>query len=161
MGFPGSSAGKESACNAGDPGSITGSGKSVGEGIGYPLQYSWAFLVAQIVKNLPAMQETCVLSLGWEDSLEEGMATHFNILVWRIFMDRGAWWAIVRHNWETKHNVVKYSKFLFSVLSVRISLEVGIPPKRSKTEKEQRIFQWKRIKLCNASWEIPLFLGSG
>ena len=59
-GFPGSSAGKESACNAGDPGSIPGSGRSPGEGIGYPLQYSWASLLAQMVRNLPAMQETWV-----------------------------------------------------------------------------------------------------
>ena len=58
LGFPGSSAGKESACNAGDPSSISGSGRSAGEGIGYLLQYSWAFLVVQLVKNPPAMQET-------------------------------------------------------------------------------------------------------
>ena len=58
--FPSGSVGKESACNAGDPGSIPGSGRSAGEGIGYPLQYSWASLVAQLVKNLPAMQETWV-----------------------------------------------------------------------------------------------------
>ena len=55
-----SSVGKESACNAGDPGSIPGSGRSAGEGIGYPLQYSWASLVAQLVKNPPAMWETWV-----------------------------------------------------------------------------------------------------
>ena len=55
MGFPGSSAGKESTCNAGDPGSIPGLGRYPGEGIGYPLQYSWASLVAQLVKNLPAI----------------------------------------------------------------------------------------------------------
>ena len=65
-GFPGSSAGKESACNAGDPDLIPGSGRSPAEGIGYPLQYSWASLVAQLVKNLPAMQETWVWSLGWK-----------------------------------------------------------------------------------------------
>ena len=59
-GFPGSSAGKESTCNAGDPGSIPGLGRSPGEGIGYPLQYSWVSLVAQMVKNLPAMWETWV-----------------------------------------------------------------------------------------------------
>ena len=59
-GFPGSSAGKESACNAGEPSSIPGSGRSPREGIGYPLQYSWAFLVAQMVKNPPATQETWV-----------------------------------------------------------------------------------------------------
>ena len=73
-GFPGSSAGKESTCNAGDLGSIPGLGRSPGEGIGYPLQYSWASLVAQLVKNLPALQETWVRSLGWEDPLEKGKA---------------------------------------------------------------------------------------
>ena len=89
-GIPGSSAGKESTCNAGDPGSIPGSGKPPGEGTGYPLQYSWASLVPQSVKNPPAMQETLVRSLGWEDPLEEGTATHYSILAWRIPMDRGA-----------------------------------------------------------------------
>ena len=60
------------------------SGRSVGEGIGYPLQYSWASFVAQLVKNLPAMWETWVRSLGWEDPLEKGKVTHCSILVWRI-----------------------------------------------------------------------------
>ena len=83
-GFPDSSVGKESACNAGDPSSIPGSGRSTGEGIGYPLQHSWASLVAQLVKNLPAMPETWVRSLGWEDPLEKGKATHSSILTWRI-----------------------------------------------------------------------------
>ena len=83
-GFPQSSVGKESACNAGDPGSIPGSRRSAGEEVGYPLQYSWASLVAQLVKNLPAMQETWVGSLGWEDPLEKGKATHSSILAWRI-----------------------------------------------------------------------------
>ena len=68
--FPDSSVGKESACNAGDPGLIPGSGRSSGEEIGYPLQYSWTSLVAQLVKNLPAMRETWVRSLGWEDPLD-------------------------------------------------------------------------------------------
>jgi len=95
MGFPSSSAGKESTCNAGDPGSIPGSGSSPGEGRGYPLQYSWASLVAQAVKNLPAMQETWVRSLGWEDPLEKHMAIQSSILAWRIPMDRGSWWATV------------------------------------------------------------------
>ena len=93
--FPGRSVGKESTRNAGDPSSIPGSGRSPGEGIGYPLQYSWASLVAQMVKNPPAMQETWVHSLGWEDPLEEGMATHFSILAQRIPMDREAWWATI------------------------------------------------------------------
>ena len=56
---------------------------------------TWASLVAQMVKNLPAMWETWVRPLGWEDPLEEGMATHSSILAWRIPMDRGAWWATV------------------------------------------------------------------
>ena len=76
MGFPESSVGKESACNAGDPGSIPGSERSTGEGIGYPLQNSWASLVAQLVKNPPAMRETWVQSLSWEDPLKKGKATH-------------------------------------------------------------------------------------
>ena len=79
-----SSVGKESACNAGDPGSIPGLGRSTGEGIGYPLQYSWASLVAQLVKNLPAMRETWVQSLDWKDPLENGKATHSSILAWRV-----------------------------------------------------------------------------
>ena len=91
LGFPGSSAGKESACNTGDFSSIPGSGRLPGEGIGYPLQYSWASQVAQMLKNLPAMRKTWVQSLAWEDSLEEGMATHSSILAWGIPMDRGAW----------------------------------------------------------------------
>ena len=73
---------KESACNAGDLGSIPGSGRSPAEGIGYPLQYS--SLVAQLVKILPAMRETWVRPLGWEDPLEKGKATHSSILAWRI-----------------------------------------------------------------------------
>ena len=83
-GYPHSSAGKESACNAGDPGSTPGSGRSAGEGIGYPLQYSWASLVAQPVKNPLAVRETWLQSLGWEDPLEKGKATHSSILAWRI-----------------------------------------------------------------------------
>ena len=79
-----SSVGKEPICNAGDPGLIPRSGRSVGEGIGYPLQYSWFSLVAQLVKNLPAVWETWVQSLGWEDPLEKGKATHSSILAWRI-----------------------------------------------------------------------------
>ena len=80
----GSSAGKEYTCNAGGPNSIPGSGKSDGEGIGYPLQYSWASLLAQPVKNPPAMWETWVQSMGWEDPLEKGTATHSSILAWGI-----------------------------------------------------------------------------
>ena len=59
-------------------------GRFAGEGIGYPLQYSWASLVTQLVKNLPEMRETWVRSLGWEDPLEKGKVTHSSILAWRI-----------------------------------------------------------------------------
>ena len=80
LGFPDSSVGKESTCNARDPGLIPGSGRSAGEGIGYPLQYSWASLVAQMVKNAPVMWDTWVRFLSWEDALEKGKATHSRIL---------------------------------------------------------------------------------
>ena len=83
-GFPDSSVGKESICNAGDPGLTPGSGRSTGEGIGYTLRCSWASLVAQLVKNLPAMWETWLQSLGWEDPLEKEKVTHSCILTWRI-----------------------------------------------------------------------------
>ena len=96
MGFPGSTAGKESTCNTGDPSSIPGSGRSPWEGRGYPLQYSWASLMSQIVKNPPAMWETWVLFLGWEDLLGQGMAAHSSMEnPWRIPMDRGTWQATV------------------------------------------------------------------
>ena len=93
LGFPGSSAVK--ICSAWDPGLIPGLGRSPGKVIGYLFQYSWAILVAQMVKNPSAMRETWVWSLGWVDPLEEGMTTHFSILAWRFPMDRGAWGAIV------------------------------------------------------------------
>ena len=95
QGFPGSSAGKESACNAGDPGSIPGLGRSPRGGHGNLLQYLWTSLMPQMVKNLPAMQETWVRFLGWDNPLEEGMATHSSVLAWRISVDRGAWRATV------------------------------------------------------------------
>ena len=81
---PHSSVGKESTGNAGDPGLILGSRRSAGEGIGYPLQYSWASLVAQLVMNPRAMWDTWVQSLVWKDPLEKGKATHSSILAWRI-----------------------------------------------------------------------------
>ena len=63
---------------------IPESGRCAGEGMGYPLQYSWASLGTQLVKNLPAMWETWVQSLDWEDPLKKGMATHSSILAWTI-----------------------------------------------------------------------------
>ena len=82
--FPDGSVGKESAFNAGDPSWISWWRRSAAEGIGYPLQCSWVSLVVQLVKNPPAMRETWIKSLGWEDTLEKGMATHSSILTWRI-----------------------------------------------------------------------------
>ena len=69
---------------------ISESGRSPGEELGYPLQYSWATLVAQMVKNQPAMQDTWVQSMGRKDPLEDGMANHSTVLAWRISMARGA-----------------------------------------------------------------------
>ena len=81
---PGSSPGKESTCNAGDPGLIPGLGRSAGEGLGHRLQFSWACLVAQLVKKPVAMWETWIWSLGWDDPLEKEKATVSSILAWRI-----------------------------------------------------------------------------
>ena len=78
--FPGGSDGKTSACNVGDWGSFPGLGRSPGKGKDYSIQYSWASLVAQLVKNSPTVLETWVRSLGWEDPLEKGKATHCSIL---------------------------------------------------------------------------------
>ena len=70
---------------------MPGWGRSTGKGIGYPLQYSWASLMTQLVKNLPAMPETWVRSLGWEDPLEKGKTTHSSILAWRSPWGRKEW----------------------------------------------------------------------
>ena len=83
-GFPDSSVGKGSSCKAGEPGSIPGLGRSAGEGIGYPLQYSWFSLVSQLVKYLSAVQQMWVQPLVWEDPPEKAKATHSSILAWRI-----------------------------------------------------------------------------
>ena len=91
-----SSVGKESPCNSWDPGLIPRSGRSAGAGMSYPPQYSWASLVAKMVKNLLTLRETWVRSLVWGDPLEKGTATHSSVLAWRIPMDRGAWRAIVQ-----------------------------------------------------------------
>ena len=74
----------------------------------------WTFLVAQIAKNLPAMRETWVQSLGWEDPLEEGMATHSSILAWRIPMDRGAWQATVHWGHKESDTTERLSKAQWS-----------------------------------------------
>ena len=92
--FPDSSVGKESACNAGDPGWIPELGRTNKEGIGQSLQYSWASLEAQLAKNPLAMWETWVRSLGSEDPLKKGKATHYSILAQRIL------WTIQSMGWQ-------------------------------------------------------------
>ena len=104
-GCPDSSVGKELSCNAGDLGLIPRSGRSAGEGIGYSLQYSWASLVAQLVKNLCAMQETWVRSLDWEDPLEKGKATHSSIVA-REFHGLYSLWG---HKSRTRLNDFHFS----------------------------------------------------
>ena len=109
MGFPDSLVGKESSCNAGDPGLIPGLGRPPGEGIDYPLQYSWASLVAQLVKNSPAMQETWVQSLGWEDPLEKGKVTHSSILPGEfhgLYKSMGS--KRVGHNWANFTHIMEW-----------------------------------------------------
>ena len=85
------------------------------------LKYIGASLVSQLVKNLPAMQDTRFQSLGWEDPLEEGMATHSSILAWRIPMDRGAWWATVLG--------VAKSRIWLSAFHLHLHLNILILPK--------------------------------
>ena len=95
--------GRASACNSGDLGSVPRSGRSPGEGIGYPLPYSWASLVAQMVKRLPAMRETWVRFLGREDPLEKEMAIHSSTLAWKIQWTL-AWKSLIGY---TVHGVAK------------------------------------------------------
>ena len=101
MGFPQSSDGKESTCDEEGPGSIPGWGRSTGERKGYPLQYSWASLVVQLIKNPPATWETWLRSLGWENLLEKGKATHSSILAWRIPWIKSMGSQRVGHDWAT------------------------------------------------------------
>ena len=143
-GFPDSSVDKEFTCNAGDPGSIPGSGRSTGEGIGHPFQYSWASLVAQLVKNPPAIQETCVRSLGWEDPLEKGKATYSSILAWR--------------NPWTVHEVAKsptwlsdeVEKILKSKKVVYLKQEVANPHLNMNIKKESTGPRWLFGKVSHA-----------
>ena len=153
MGSLGSSVGKESTCNAGDPSLIPRSGSSPGEGIGYPLQYSWASLVAQMVKILPAVQETWFRSLDWEDPLEEGMAMHFSILA-----PQSPWTEKpgglesmglqrVRHDWTTKHSTAQPVYREGQIKTIRSMLfsakeRYRLPWKKSKeTDTKLSIFQ--------------------
>ena len=109
LGCPDSSAGEEFACNAGDPGSIPGSGRSPGEGIGYPLQCSWAPLVAQTVQNPPAMRETWVRSLGWKIPWRRAWQATPVFLPGEThgqsrLAGSSSWGRRVRHDRATKHS---------------------------------------------------------
>ena len=102
-GFPGGSDGKESVCNAGNPGSVPESGRSLGEGNGYPLQYSclenamdrdaWQAAVHRVALSRPQLSDF-TFTFHFH-AMEKETATHSSILAWRIPMDRGAWWAAV------------------------------------------------------------------
>ena len=111
-----------------------GSRGSPGEGIGYPLQYSWASLVGQMVKNPPALRETWVPSLGWKDPPEEGMATHSSILAWRIPMDRVAWqagvhgvaksWTRLKRLSTAQHRQLKICVCMYICTCIYISISI-------------------------------------
>ena len=113
QGFPDNSVSKESACYAGDPSSIPGSGRSAGEGKGYPLQYSWASLVAQLVKNPPAMQETWVRSWGLQDPLKKETAPHSSILAWGIPWRNLADYSSLGHKRVGHDLVTKQQQYFF------------------------------------------------
>ena len=121
MGFPGSLAGKESSCNAGDSSSIPGSERSPGKGLGYPLQYSWASLVVQMVKNPPATQETWIQSLGLEDSPggRHGNPLQYSCLEnphgQRSLVGDSTWGCRVGHDWVTKHSTAHLEDITGSV----------------------------------------------
>ena len=156
---------KESTCNAGDPGSIPGSGRSTGEEIVYSLQYSWASLLAQLVKNLPAMQETWVWSLGWEDPLEKGKATHSSILAWRI-----PWtipWDLIESDTTERLSLSLFTLSTFRLWGSSSSLEQQSSNYRMHQIKQSFMKIWKnppcrpqpfnlafqKIKMQNKMWE--------
>ena len=149
VGFPHSSVGKESACSAGDTAWIPGSGRSAGEGIGYPLQYSWASLVARLVNNPPAMWETWVQSLGWKDPLQKGMATHSSILAWRI-----SWTIQSMGSQRVGHDSVT---FAHSLAFLRWCWAVGnqLVMREWRGRRNQYYFKaWERevLRALNTSW---------
>ena len=162
--FPDSSVGKESACNAGDPSLIPESGRSSGEGIGSPIQYSWAFLVAQLVKNPPAMQETWVWSLCWEDPLKKGKATHSSILAWRITWDCKS----VRH--DSDFHIYVYNRIcrnkrlsifncfflqIFKYCQRLLNFDFLLLFQNCRDPTHPSLFgQWSSMRVCPWSWKI-------
>ena len=132
MRFPGMSAGKESTYNAGDPGSISGLGSSPGERIGYPFQYSWASLVAQTIKNLTAMRETCIQSPNWGfffpwrrkwQLTPAFLPGEFHGQ--RRLVGSSPWDRRVRHDWVTKHRTLKFIKRVDLILVFLAHKKIG------------------------------------
>ena len=144
-GFPDSSVGKESTFNLGDTSSISVFGRSTGEGVGYPLQYSWASLLAQLVKNPPAMWEIWVPFLGWEDPLEKGKATHSSILIWRISP-----WGHKESDTTDQLSLVCL-KFIFMSIYLCICEQVKEDWKKGRRKEERK---WKQ------DWSNIFFQGS-
>ena len=135
--------------NTGDLGLIPRSGRSPRERVGYPLQYSWVSLVAQAVKNSPAVQETWVQSLGWEEPLEKGTATHSSILAWRSpwteepgrLQSRGS--QRVRHDWAAFN--IYFFQYIFicwvvTVVAVAVVLSDSVLKNRRSTRRRASYF---------------------
>ena len=137
--FPHSPFDKESACNTGDPSLNPGLGRSPGEGLGYPFQYSWASLVAQLVKNPPAMQETWVRSLDWEVPLEKGKVTHSSILAWRIP------WTIVH---GITNSWIQLSDFNFSFV-LEITMQKYLPDNGASLVIQMPNCNFINISMCS------------
>ena len=150
-GFPDSSVGKESACNAGDPSSIPGWGRSTGEGIGYPLPYFGASLVGHLVKNPPAMRETWVWSLSWENPLEESMAAHCSILAripWKEEPDglQPIGSQRIGHEWVTKHS---RAHLIFTIItykreSIILTISICLQCRRQAFNLWVKKIPWRR-----------------
>ena len=168
-GFPGNSAGKESTCNAGDHNSIPGLGRSPGEGKGYQLQYSWASLVAQTIKNPPAMQETWTCFLGWKDPLEKGTATTYSsILAWRITWTEKPGRLLFLELWRVGQD---WAAFTFTGMSGESLLYVLIRSIYYQTEHgsacptwgQVSLWHWIREKECTAfiCWAPVRRIGEG
>ena len=143
--FPGSSDGKKSACNAGDLSLIAGLWRSPGEGLGYPVQYSWTFLVAQRSKHLPAMPGTWVQSLGWEYPLEKEMATHSSILAWKIPWTEDPSGLQSTGSQRVRHNLAT---------SLLLSANVNSNSRACSLKTENSLY----IKSCNWWWQGFLFI---
>ena len=129
--FPGSSVGKESACNTGDPSSIPESGRSTGEGVGYPLQYSWASLVTQLVKNPPAMRETWVgLKLNFQKMkiMASGPITSRQIgKQWKQWWTLFSWAPKSLQPWNSK--MLLGRKAMTNLDSILESRDITLPTK--------------------------------